>query len=180
MESSLQYAIALFTLSQEKDKVDLYHDELIDLEKLMKDNEAFLDILKCVFITLEERKTLIDQTFIDYEDDVKNFLKVLLDNHKLNSLYEIIDVYINLYNENKGIIKGKVYSTYPLSKEEIKRLEEAFYEKKKLRVILVNEIDESLIGGVRVILKDRIYDGSLKNKLENLKTSLKKEGETRR
>lgn len=177
MESSTHYAMALFNLAFEKDKLDKYHDELISLKEVIKENEKFLELLDCQFIAPEERKSLLDNTFKDYEEDIRNFLKVLLDKHRLRSLYEIIDLFLKMYQDNKGIIRGKVYSTYPLSKEQIKRIEKAFLEKKKQKIILENEIDENLIGGIRLILKDKIYDASLKNKLEQMKSSLKKEGE---
>ena len=44
------------------------------------------------------------------------------------------------------------------------------------KVELKNQIDESLIGGVKIVIKDRVYDSSIKYKLEQLKSSLIKKG----
>ena len=45
-------------------------------------------------------------------------------------------------------------------------------EKTKLK----NQINESLIGGVKIVIRDRVYDSSIKYKLEQLKSSLIKKG----
>ena len=94
----------------------------------------------------------------------------------VSKLDDLLDEFIEMCNESLGVKKGKLYSTKELSKEEIAKIESAFDSKLNIKVQLENIVDTSLIGGVRVVINDHVYDGSLKNQLESLKSSLKKEG----
>ena len=60
-----------------------------------------------------------------------------------------------------------------LIKKQIERIEEGIAKKLGHKVELKNVIDERLIGGVRVVIHDHVYDGSIKYKLETLQNNLK-------
>ena len=89
---------------------------------------------------------------------------------------DLLETFIDLCNESLKVKKGIVYSTTSLTEEEIIKIQNAFNEKLSIKVELTNKVDESLIGCIRVIIEDHIYDSSLKNQLESLKSSLKREG----
>ncbi len=176
MECSNEYAEALFTLAKDHDLVEKIHDEFSSLVTLFKEEPSFHELLKCEFLHLDERKKVIDQTLATFDPFLINFLKVLLDQHRLNNLEEIYEIFNQLYQDNQGILEGTILSVKALKEQEIEKIEDAFYQKKKMKVKLKNIVDSSLIGGIRVVIQDQIYDGSIKTKLDRLKASLKKEG----
>ena len=45
-----------------------------------------------------------------------------------------------------------------------------------MKVELVNRINPSLLGGIKVIVHDRIYDGSILSRINSLKKNLLDEG----
>ncbi len=171
------YANAFFALALESNKLENYHEDALTIQKVFTKEKDLLKVLTCYLLDESERMKIIDKVFSSLlEEDSRNFIKVILSNHKLKNINEIIDMFHDLYNEKNNICKGTVYSSIPLSKEQIIRIEVAFYDKKKQKVELVNKIDKEIIGGVKVVIKDHIYDGSIKNQLELLKLDLKKEG----
>ena len=78
-----------------------------------------------------------------------------------------------MINEELNIDEGYVYSTEPLDASQIAKIEDAVGKKLGHKVELKNNIDSRLIGGVRVVINDHVYDGSIKFKLETLKNNLK-------
>lgn len=180
MESTSPFASALFDLSIEEDRLENYYHELTEIKEILKKNDTFLSLLDCQFLTVSERKEIVDKTFASYQTNIRNFLKILIVRHKICFLENIIDEFFEKYYQKIGIQKGKIYSVEKLSEKEIEKIQMTFLEKKKKKVLLENEVDPTLIGGIRVVLGDRIYDGSLKNKLENMKLSLKKEGDNKK
>lgn len=179
MEKSIiaNYASAFFALAEEEHKEDIYLKDALLIQKIFLENEDLLKLLSNYFIDLKERLSLVDKIFnVLSEEHSRDFLKIIILNHKLNYIDAIIDVFCDLYNAKNNVEKGIVYSTILLTEEEVKKIENIFLVKKSKKVELINKIDKSLLGGIKVVIKDRVYDGSIKNQLAGLKKSLKKEG----
>jgi F-type H+-transporting ATPase subunit delta len=77
-------------------------------------------------------------------------------------------------NEYRGVIEGLVYSTEPLSESQLAKLNSVISKKESRPVELKNIIDPTLIGGVKVVINDHIYDGSIKHHIEDMKLALLK------
>ena len=75
-------------------------------------------------------------------------------------------------NEYRGVTEGLVYSTERLSEDQLSKLNKTISSVEKRPVELRNIIDPTLIGGVKVVINDHIYDGSIKHHIENMKNSL--------
>ena len=71
-----------------------------------------------------------------------------------------------------GIEEGTIYAVYDLSPDQIKVIEHAISQKEQKTITLRVVKDPSLIGGIRVQVGNRVYDGSIKNKVSKLKEEL--------
>ena len=100
------------------------------------------------------------------------FIKLLIKKHRISSFSYIAQEFISNCNETIGISEGFVYSTSPLNQKQIEDIEDAISTKMNQKVELTNKIDTRLIGGVKVVVHDHVYDGSIKYKLETLKQKL--------
>ena len=171
------YAVALFDIAKEERKVESYLDDASTLLKVINENRELIHLLSSYFLSEEEKNDIIEKSFsLLNENNFVNMIKLITKNHLISSIDDLLETFIELCNESLKVKKGIVYSTKPLNEDEIKKIQSAFDEKLSIKVELVNNIDESLIGGIRVIIDDHIYDSSLKNQLESLKSSLKREG----
>ena len=99
---------------------------------------------------------------------------VVMENNRTNCLFEIFESFNSYCNEYRGVREGIVYSTLKLDKKVISELEKKISQKEHQQVELKNVIDPALIGGVKVVVHDRIYDGSIKHHLEMMKKDLLK------
>lgn len=175
-ELSLRYANALYSLAREKNCVLKWKDDLHLIHNLLLDNKEYLTILSSEFLSFLEREKLAKKVFSQFDNEILNLLILIIKNHRVNYLMSILTTFNSLCNEYLNILEGFVYSSSALSKQQINELEEAFGKMKKVKVELSNRIDISLLGGVKIVLKDQVYDGSIKAKLNDLKAKLIKGG----
>ncbi|PIE24403.1 MAG: ATP synthase F1 subunit delta [Planctomycetota bacterium] len=75
--------------------------------------------------------------------------------------------------ESRGEVEGQVLSFMELSDDELRSLEEALGARLGQKLRLKSEVDEELLGGVRIFVKGRLFDASLQGQLEELGRKLR-------
>ncbi len=103
---------------------------------------------------------------------MKNFLGVLAENNRLPALAGIAAEYGRLEDRRLGRLRATVTSARPLSAESRQRIHEALGHRTGRQVIAEDVIDPDLLGGAVVEVQGRVFDGSLRTRLERLKRSL--------
>ena len=167
-----RYANGLFSLALEENKVDLYRKRIKMIKNVFEENDDFLHLLSSCLISNEEKDEIIDKVFKSEEEYIRNFIKIIFINKRGNCLIKILNEFIKTCNENLNIKDGIIYSVNKLSNEQIEKIQESLSTRLNCKVELTNSLDEKLLGGVKVSIEDKIFDGSIKNKLEKLKESL--------
>ena len=173
-EITSRYAEALFSLKKDAKKLEVAQEEVRALKKIFDENPDFVVVLSSSYKTLEEKIEIIDKTLVGVDEDIKSLIKIVCQNHRASYLDEIFSNFISLVNEYRGVKEGLVYSTQKLSESQLAKLNKKISEVEGQPTDLKNIIDPSLIGGVKVVINDHIYDGSIKHHLEDMKLSLLK------
>jgi F-type H+-transporting ATPase subunit delta len=105
--------------------------------------------------------------------EMENFVRVLAENGRLEVLGEIRTQFEALKNEREGVVEAEVQSAFELDGGQladlVARLEKKTGRKVKARV----SVDRELIGGVRVVIGDKVIDGSARAQLGALENALK-------
>lgn len=174
LEISLRYGSALFSIALEQNKVKEWQIEIKELINLLEDNQYFVMLLSSKFLSIDKRKQIVDETIKFDDEELNSFIKVIIDNNRSEYLIDILYAFNTLCNEHQGIVEGLLYSVTPIEKTQIQLIEKSLSEKEKRKVELRNLIDKSLIGGLKVVIEDRVYDDSIKYHLEKMKTTLMK------
>ncbi|MDW7668210.1 MAG: F0F1 ATP synthase subunit delta [Bacillota bacterium] len=170
-----RYSQALFEVGKEENKLDEYLEEIKFIGDVCIEYKDFFELLKTPKISISEKKDVFEETFEGkISKEVSNFLKIILDKRRINNIFEITKEYEKLVDKHNGVVKADAYTTTPLEQETLKLLEEKLSKTTDKNVKLTNKIDETLIGGVKIILGDKVIDGTLKKKLTNIESSLKK------
>ena len=177
-ELTSRYAEGLYLLKKEKNQLEETQEVVREIIKIINDNPTFISLISNRDISNQERLEIIDKVFKSVDEDIVNFFKIIIENNRGRYLLEILKDFNSLVNEFRGVKEGLLYSAFPLKDEEIQKITSSISEIEKCPIELKNIIDPSLIGGVKVAINDKIYDGSLKHHIEQMKlTLLKKEGE---
>ncbi|WP_071393290.1 F0F1 ATP synthase subunit delta [Bacillus tuaregi] len=168
-----RYAYALFQLAKEKKLLEPMEEELRVVREVVSGNTELNTVLKSPKVSKQAKEQLIKKAFTAVNPYVLNTLLILIDRHREDEMAQVADQFITLANEEKGIADATVVSTRLLTEEESKALSSTFAAKvgkKSLRI--ENKVDSNLLGGIKVRIGNRIFDGSLKGKLERLERQL--------
>ncbi|MGE8207049.1 F0F1 ATP synthase subunit delta [Heyndrickxia sp. NPDC080065] len=168
-----RYATALFELAKEQNQLEQVEGELRVIKKAIKDNPELINLLKSPRFSKEKKKEILKDIFSSTSILVSNTLLLLTDVHRVNEIENIADEFIELANNARGIAEAKVYSIRPLTASESASISSVFAQKVgKISLNIENIIDTDLLGGVKVRIGNKIFDGSLRGKLERLERNL--------
>lgn len=169
----MRYALALFSVAKEDNQINKYQNEIKQINLLLTKNVELFELLKSEFLELKVRYDVVDKLFKIYSKPVVNFLKILIQNHRLNSYQIIFQSFNTLCNQENNVLEGIIYSTEKLDNKKINEIEEALAKKNDVKVELTNRIDPSLIGGIKVVIDNHTYDYSIQNEINSLMSQLK-------
>lgn len=98
---------------------------------------------------------------------------ILIDRHREDQIVDVANEFLELANNEMGIAEAKVYSTRELTDAEREGISSVFAKKVgKKSLKIENIVDSNLLGGIRLRIGNRIYDGSLRGKLDRLERKL--------
>lgn len=103
---------------------------------------------------------------------VRNFLFVVIDHQRTQSLPEIFESFQNVLRERQGVAEAEIFSPTALSEAQKKEMTQALERLTGKRVEAKFSLDTRLLGGAMVRVGDTIYDGSLRKRLNVLREQL--------
>ena len=102
----------------------------------------------------------------------KNFLRLVIENRRLAALPVVAQQFRALLNAQSGTADAVVHSAFPIEAAALAELSSTL-EKRFARKLHVSvQLDETLIGGIRVVVGDEVLDTSVKARLEQMKAAL--------
>ena len=168
-----RYATALLSLAKEEKKIKDYKDALNDLDVFLKENNEVQKYLESHLVKDEAKYEVVYKMTKEFKlKSLASFLKVLIKKHRIHYFSKIKQEYLNLANAELGILEGILYSATSLTKEEKEKVEKAISKRMQKPVELRLIVDSHLLGGVKVIVNDHIFDGSLLGRLNQMKLDL--------
>lgn len=105
--------------------------------------------------------------------DAENFVRVMAENRRLGLLAEVRAQFEALKNAREGVVEAEVQSAFELSDAQLQALVAALEKRTGRKVKAQVQLDKSLIGGVRVVMGDKVIDGSVRAQLGALESVLK-------
>jgi len=105
--------------------------------------------------------------------DAENFVRVMAENRRLGLLAEVRAQFEALKDEREGVIEADVSTAFELSEAELEGLVSALEKRTGRKVRAKVHVDKTLIGGVRIVMGDKVIDGSARAQLGALESALK-------
>ncbi|TGB01624.1 F0F1 ATP synthase subunit delta [Halobacillus salinus] len=168
-----RYADALFQLAKEHNKLEQVESELRTLRDVYVSNPKLVHFLQHPRVTMDQKKQLVTESFQSFSKEVLHTLQLLVDRHREEIIVDVVSEFITLMNDAKGVADAEVYSVRELSEKELERISETFAPKVGKRSLnLKNFVDKELLGGIRLRVGNRIFDGSISGKLRRMEREL--------
>lgn len=172
-------ALALLDLAREEGRVADYQDALSKISADFEEEPRFKEILGSYQISFDELYALVERVYGNTDlVHLVPFLKYLITKRAIGRFEEICEDFYRESDKELGIYEGVVYSVSALGKKEKETLESAFAKLLGKKVRLRNRVEPSLLGGVRVFIDGKVYDGSLSSKIERMRETLLKTAKT--
>ena len=175
-----RYATALLELARESDELDTVLKDVGALADAWKESAELRDVVQNPVLPKPALKAVLGEVMdrLEVSKLVRNTINLLADKGRLPQLGEVLDSLEALAEAETGRVRVEVTSAEPLSEAYYTRLKIKLQRVTDREVVLVKKQDPSLIGGVVTRVGDQVFDGSLRNRLSELRETLLADGET--
>ena len=168
-----QLAKAFYYDSIEKGTEDVVFDNLMDVRQIYSGNPNISDFFNNRDVAQVDKEKILTDLTKNFTPDVKGFVQTIYDFRRMGDMLTIIHEYELLYDHENRTVVAKVTTAVPLEKEQEERIKEVFAKKFNAKKILLNKVkDEKILGGVVIEIENKIFDGSIRSNIENLKKQL--------
>jgi len=174
-----RYASALFALAQDTHQTDQVADALTAFDRLIAESPDLARLVKSpVFSASDQLKALnalMGQAGI--VGITANFIRLVAVKRRLFAIRQMIADYLKLNDAAKGVARAEVTSAGPLSDAHVAALKDALISATGDKDVDVTvKVDPAILGGLIVKLGSRMVDGSLRTKLNAIRTRMKEVG----
>lgn len=166
------YAEAVFKLAREQDALAKWSDALANLDAVIGDARVQA-VIGDPNVSAQQLEALVLGVIGDkLEGAARNFVQVLVQNGRLDVTPHIRELYESLKREQEGVLEARVISAMPISDDQVKTLVSALEAKFKRRITTKVEVDQQLIGGVKIVVGDKVIDATVRGRLDAMAAML--------
>lgn len=168
------YAEAVFELAVEADTIDQWSANLNFLAAIAKE-----PVMAEVITNPQVDKTTLTNIWLDIcegqlSEAGNNLLKILIENRRLPTIPSLLAQYERLKAEHQGYITVEIASPYPLNDAQIENIKNVLQQRLGKTVEIDHTIDKTLIGGWLIRTGDQVIDMSIKGRIQQLTTELRR------
>ncbi|MGH9428647.1 MAG: ATP synthase F1 subunit delta [Terriglobia bacterium] len=169
-----RYAKALVDVSFKLNQHEQVARELLQFEDLLARQKELVLFYSNPAIAVVKKKAATKEVVakLGFGPTTSNFLLVLIDNHRMGGFSEIRKAFQNELNNRLGVAQAEVTTASELDLETHQKLEAKLAALTGKKVALKFASDPGLIGGVVTRIGDTIYDGSIRQQLNSMKSRL--------
>lgn len=174
-ELAKKYSAAMYAIACEMNALEEVEKQIVTIGETVRDNSELRTVLMHPMLTKEAKKEVVNRIFADGAlPSVMQFISVVIDRNRIDLLPDIVDTYVKMSREGRQIEEAKVVSAVALTAEQESRLVERLNHITGKQVFLSKSVDPSILGGMIVTIGDRMIDGSVTRRLQEMRTTLLK------
>lgn len=168
-----RYAKALYERAEETHQIEAVDEGMALLHEVLQTSPALVKVLRVPIIPRERKVAVFEALLHDRVPPlVLGLIRLVIRKRREQLLPDIVQAYLRLRDEMRGIVDAEAWTAVEVSSEEVKRIEEALSTFLQAQVRLQVEAKPEILGGVVVRVQDRVYDRSVRHQLEVLRTRL--------
>lgn len=170
-----RYAAALYAHASDQNQLDAVVEQMEALGRLIGESADLRRLLRSPLIDVNSaakavRAALEGQGF---GKTVLDFVGVVAANRRLSALQNIISAFAALVAAKRGVVVAEVHTAHPITDVQEQQLRARLIEAGYGNVNIVKKVDPSLLGGLVVRIGARLFDSSLKSRLQRLQYAMK-------
>jgi F-type H+-transporting ATPase subunit delta len=163
------YARALFEVATEHDKLDVVREQLGQFADALSESRELQTFLFSPYFSGEEKTDGLDRAVTGAEEAVRNFLALLIENHRMPVVFRVRREFDRLWEEAHHLLPVEVTSAIELDPSIAKRIGDEIGRQTGRTVELSSTVDPDVLGGIVLRVGNSILDASIRARLENLR-----------
>jgi F-type H+-transporting ATPase subunit delta len=166
------YADAAFQIARDENALARW-SEMMKLARAVGEDPQMADALTSPRLDGSEKASLFLGVAGDrFSAPMRNFVRILIEADRVELLPEIAALFETMRNEAEGVAQATIESALPMSETQVADITAALAKRFGKRIEASTSINPALIGGARIAVGDTVIDGSVREKLEQMKHSL--------
>ncbi len=170
-----RYASALYDLADERRALDEVSNDLRGLKAALAESDDLRRLVRSPAIAREDQTRALQAVAraSGAHDLTTNFVALVARNRRLFALANMIDAFLDILAERRGEVTAEVTTAAELTDAQRGKLTDAVKQAVGANANIETRVDPELLGGMVVRVGSRMYDSSLRSKLQRLENAMK-------
>jgi ATP synthase F1 delta subunit len=168
-EIAAVYARSLFEVAKDQGKLDDVRAQLGEFADAMHETRELQMFFFSPYFSTEEKQDGLDRTVSGADPIVVNFLKLLIENHRMPVIFRVRRGYDELWEHENRLLPVQVTSAVELDSATVKQIGDRIAEQTGQKVDLSAAVEPDILGGIVVRVGNQVLDASVRNRLEQLR-----------
>ena len=168
------YAEAIFALAKERDELSKWSDMLTLLVTVFDDPRIQAAIANPKVTKADIERLILAVCGEQVDANARNFIQLLVENGRLPAVAEIRRLFDLLKSEDEGIVDAQISSAFPLDGQELEKIVSLLSKRYQKNISPTVDVDSDLIGGITVQVGDKVWDASVRGRLQEMAAALTK------
>jgi F-type H+-transporting ATPase subunit delta len=173
-EIATVYARSLFEVAQEQGKLDDVRDQLGEFADTLDANQEMQVFFFSPYFSTQEKEEGLDKVVTGAEPTVLNFLKLLIEKHRMPAVFRIRRELDELWRHENKRLRVEVTSAIELDKKTVKQIGDRIAEETGQKIELSEHVEPDILGGLVVRVGNSIIDASIRARLDSLRKQVAK------
>jgi F-type H+-transporting ATPase subunit delta len=173
-EIAAVYARSLFEVASEHDKLDVVREQLGAFADAMNETRELQVFFFSPYFSTQEKEDGLERAVSDADPVVVNFLKLLIEKHRMPVIFRARAEYDRLWEEENKLLPVEITSAVELDEDIVKQLGDRISEQTGRKVELSSRVEPDILGGIVVQVGNAVLDASVRNRLDQLRRQVVK------
>lgn len=170
------YGRSLFEVAQEHDKLDLIREQVGQFADALHDNRDLAIFFFSPYFSTQEKVDGLDRAVEGADPTLTNFLKLLIEKHRMPAIFRIRRVYDELWELENKVLAVQIRTATTLDDKVVREIGDKISEGTGQKIELTASVDPDLLGGIVLRVGNSILDASIRNRLETLRKHVARGG----
>lgn len=164
------YARALLAVGQTSGKADEYVQLLVQLEEVLQQNPGLREVMVAPKVDVARKDAVLEKVLAGVDRPFLNFARLLARKGRFGCFPAIVASALAIQDAAAGRVQALVTTASEMNDESKNKLESRLSEMLSRQVTISRRVDAAMIGGIIVRVGDTVYDASVRNRLQQVKS----------
>jgi F-type H+-transporting ATPase subunit delta len=168
------YARSIFEVAQDQGKLDDVRDQLGEFADALDSNQEMQVFFFSPYFSTQEKEEGLDKVVTDAEPILENFLKLLIEKHRMPAVFRVRRTYDELWQRENKLLPVEITSAIELDEQTVKQIGDRIGEETGQKIELSARVEPDILGGLVVRVGNSIIDASIRARLDTLRKQVAK------